>query len=304
MAIALSALAIAAGYGATAPSSSHLIVKRTAPGKISIVLSLRQTGVPLGAALTGILVPPLLLRVGWRDALLIELIPCLLMLALLQAIRHRYDDDRDPHRSPFREGVLRPLRLVVEDAALRRLSIAAFFYSGAQLCFGAFMVVYLHGRIGIDLVRAGQALAAYQIAGVLSRIVLGYVADVVLSPRTLLGCLGLLMAAASIVTGLFAADWPFGLILGICVLAGATASGFTGIAYAEYSRLGGAGRTAEATGAGAFAMFFGSMALPALASFVLGVTDSYTVVFTAVALLTGSSGAMLLASRPRVRAAP
>jgi hypothetical protein len=58
------------------------------------------------------------------------------------------------------------------------------------------------------------------------------------------------------------------------MVAGATASGFTGIAYAEYARLGGARRT-EATGLGAAMMFAGVMILPSVVSVVVTLTGSY-----------------------------
>ena len=297
-AIALSALVIASGYGATAPASSHLIVKRTPPELVNIVFSIRQTGVPLGGVGAGLIIPPLLLWIGWREALLLQLLPCAVMMVALQLVRADLDADRDQGRPVFREGAFRPLRLIIEDGELRRLSLAAYIYSGAQLCFGAFLVVYLTGHVGLDLVRAGQALASYQISGVCSRIALGWLADRFVSPRLLLGSLGVVMATAAVLTGMFAADWPFLLILAVCMLAGATASGFTGIAYAEYSRLGGPGRTAEATGAGAFAMFFGSMSLPAVASVAISLSDSYTLVFDAVAVAAAASGLFLLVPRP------
>ena len=293
-AIALSALVIASGYGATAPSSSHLIVKRTPPPLVNIVFSIRQTGVPLGGVAAGLIIPPLLFSFSWREALLLQLVPCGAMLLVLQILRPEYDTDRNPGRPVFQGGAFRPLRLVLHDRELRRLSLAAYIYSGAQLCFGAFLVVYLTGRAGLTLVRAGQALAAYQVAGVLSRVALGWLADNVVSARVLLGSLGLLMASAAVLTGIFGPNWPFLAIVGVCMLAGATASGFTGIAYAEYSRLGGPGRTAEATGAGAFAMFFGSMSLPAVASMAISLSNSYTLVFNSVAVAAAASGLVLL----------
>lgn len=297
--VASSAVAIGLGYGATAPSSSHLLAKRTPPHMVNLVFSIRQTGVPLGGVCAGLAVPPLLLAVGWRGALLVEIVPCLALLLLLLLLRREFDADRDPARPLFREGAFRPLRLILEDAALRRLSIISFVYSGAQLCFMAFMVVYLTGRVGLDIVWAGRALAVYQVSGVLSRVLWGWLADRWVPPKLLLGGLGLLAALAAVLTAAFAPGWPVAAILAVCVLAGATASGFTGVAYAEYARLAGPGRTADATGAGAFAMFFGVMLLPSLFSLAIALTGSYATAFEAVAVASGASGLLLLLSRDR-----
>lgn len=300
--VALSALVIGAGYGATAPSSSHLLAQRTPAPLRNLVFSLRQTGVPLGGVCAGLIVPVLLLFFDWREALLVEILPCLVLVLLLQFLRGEYDADRDPQRSLFRGGAFAPLKIILRDAALRRLSVMSFVYSGAQLCFMAFMVVYLTAEVGLDLIWAGRALAVYQLSGVLARILWGWLADRLISANALLGLLGLFGAVAAVLTGWFAPGWPLPVILTVCALAGATASGFTGVAYAEYTRIAGPGRTADATGAGAFAMFFGVMTVPPLFGAVIGVTGSYELAFDAVAVASAVSGMMVLLSRGPRRA--
>ena len=47
-AVALSAIVLGIGYGATAPVSTHLLMPRTPPGRLNLILSVRQIGVPLG----------------------------------------------------------------------------------------------------------------------------------------------------------------------------------------------------------------------------------------------------------------
>ena len=44
--IALGALCIGAGYGPITPASSHLLIKTTPPSQLSLVFSIKQTGVP------------------------------------------------------------------------------------------------------------------------------------------------------------------------------------------------------------------------------------------------------------------
>ena len=69
------------------------------------------------------------------------------------------------------------------------------------------------------------------------------------------------MAACSLITGLYSAGWPFWAVMANAVLAGCTAGGYTGVAYAEYAMLGGTRRT-EATGLGTAIFFTGGMAVP------------------------------------------
>ena len=282
--IALGAVLLGLAYGATAPVSTHLLVPRTPPSAVNLVLSIRQIGVPLGGVLGGLVVPPIVLIAGWRPALLLQVVPVLLLLLLLQLPRAAWDADRDPKRPALRGSALKPLELLRESAALRRLSIACFVYSGIQLCFVAFMTVHLTAAAGLDLIHAGRALAAYQLSGVITRSIWGWLADHVLAARWLLVLQGLVMAGAAAAAGQFGVGWPYAAVLLICTVAGATASGYTGIAYAEYARLGGTRRT-EATGLGSSVMFSGSMLLPSLFGLAVGGLGAYAWAYAGVGVL-------------------
>ena len=69
------------------------------------------------------------------------------------------------------------------------------------------------------------------------------------------------MAVASLLTGFYGPAWPDWAVMANALLAGCTAGGYTGVAYAEYAALGGARRT-EATGLGTAILFAGGMAVP------------------------------------------
>ena len=123
------------------------------------------------------------------------------------------------------------------------------------------MTVQLTTVVGLSLVEAGQILAAYQIAGSISRPIWGWIADRFLTPAQTLAVLGAGMAGCSLLTGLYGPDWPVWAVLANALFAGCTAGGYTGVAYAEYAALGGTRRT-EATGLGTAIMFAGGMAVP------------------------------------------
>ncbi len=260
-ALALGAVVLGLAYGAIAPASTHLLVPQTPPAVFNLVMSLRQIGVPLGGVLGALIVPPIVVAASWRAAMLTELVPVALLLLLMEIPRRRWDVDRDPSRRLWSGVLLQAVRLLREDRRLRRLSVASFVFSGVQLCFIAFMTVQLTGVVRLGLVRAGMALAVYQVAGAISRPVWGWVADRWLSPAHMLAVLGFGMAAAALAGGWLGAGWPWIAVLGLAVMGGATASGFTGLAYAEYARLGGVRRT-EATGLGTAVMFAGVTLFP------------------------------------------
>ncbi len=297
----LAAVIVGAGlmglaYGASAPASTHLLVPLTPPAHMNVVLSIRQIGVPLGGMLAGLIMPPLVLRIGWQAALLVQLVPVLVLMAMLEVKRRGWDAPASGENAPRAQGFLQPLRLLSGSGPLRRLCFAAFVYSGLQLCFIVFMTTHLTTVVGFDLVHAGQALAAYQLSGVITRPIWGWLADHVLAARWLLSLQGLIMCVAAVLAGQFAPDWPPALVLAVCAVAGATASGFTGIAYGEYARIGGAQRT-EATGLGSAFMFSGVMILPSLMSGSVLSLGGYGAAYAVIGALALISGVLLAAQR-------
>jgi MFS family permease len=279
--LALAAAVPGLGYGAAAPASTHLLVPQTPQPVFNLVMSLRQIGVPLGGVLAALILPPLTLAIGWCGALLTELGPVLLLMVAMEVPRRRWDKDRESGRRALGRTLLHPFALL-RDPRFRRLSVAAFVYAGLALCLVAFMTVQLTTVVGLSLVQAGRILAAYQIAGSVSRPIWGWIADRFLTPAQTLAVLGMGMAVASVMTGLYSPSWPSGAVMANALLAGCTSGGYTGVGYAEYAVLGGSRRT-EATGLGTAIFFAGGMAAPP----VFG---------TAVAALGGYGGSYAVAA--------
>ncbi|MEH6527072.1 MAG: MFS transporter [Sneathiella sp.] len=295
-ALALCAFVLGSGYGATAPVSTHLLIPRTNPRVLNLVFSIRQIGVPLGGVLGALLLPVLAVSFGWRMAFYVQIIPSIILILYFQYYRTAWDADRTPTHKLFKAEGLRPLYLLRDNPVIRLLAIASFCYAGIQLCFIGFMALHLTDETGLDLVAAGQVLALYQIAGVTSRPLWGWLADKYISPIKLLGILGLVMAAAALAAGQFSESWPIWGLLLVSMIAGATASGFTGIAYGAYAFYGGKYRT-EATALGSSAMFSGVLILPTSFGLLVGYLDHYWLAYGILALIATASGVMLLAAK-------
>ncbi len=290
--LAVAAVILGLGYGAAAPASTHLLVPQTPQPVFNLVMSLRQIGVPLGGVLAALILPPLVLAVGWRAALLIELGPVVLLIIAMEFPRRRWDADREPNRRVLGRTLLQPFALLREQR-FRRLSVAAFIYAGLALCLVAFMTVQLTTEVRLTLVQAGQVLAAYQIAGSLSRPVWGWIADRLLTPAQTLAVLGIGMAAASLITGFYGPGWPVAAVMANALLAGCTAGGYTGVGYAEYAALGGSRRT-EATGLGTAIFFAGGMAAPPIFGAAVTALGGYRGSYIIGALCALASGILLL----------
>jgi len=294
--LGLGAVALGCLYGATAPSSSFVLAALAPPKRRNLVFSIRQIGVPLGGILGGVLIPPLILLGGWRLAFEAQLLFAAVLLVALNLVRRRYDRQREPMVALVSlAAAARLFGLLRELPELRPLAVASFLYSGAQLCFGAFLVtqvvrVFGHEAYGFA---SAVALVAFQVSGTVARILLAVVADAWVSARALLALQGVLMASAAVVAAHYGADWPRWLVLVNCALAGASASGYTGLAFAEYARIGGAARTAEATGLGAALMFFGVALMAPLFRLGIEIFDGYRLPYLAIAALTLASAVLL-----------
>ncbi len=289
-AIALGAALMGLAYGATAPASTHMLVPLTPPRVMNVVLSLRQIGVPLGGVLAGLVMPPLTLLLGWQTSLLIEIMPVIALLLLLEVVRTRWD--RRTAQSVPTATRIAPFRLLKDSSPLRRLSAAVFVFSGLQLCFIVFMTTQLTTVVGLDLITAGQMLAAYQVSGVVSRPIWGWIVDRFLAARWLLAVQSVIMCAAALVAAHFAPGTSTGIVLLMAIAGGATASGYTGIAYGEFARIGGAART-EATGLGAAFMFAGVLVLPSLLSVAVITLGGYFLAYTSIGLAALAAGVVL-----------
>jgi MFS family permease len=291
--LAVGAVLLGLGYGANAPAGTHLLVPQTPRRAFNTVMSLRQIGIPLGGVLGSLLVPAVTVAANWRIALVAELAPAVLLGVLLQIPQSRWDAGRTPHYPlPGLRGLVQPFRLLREDPRLIGLSVASLLYSGVQLCFMAFMTVDLTSVVGFSLVTAGQVLATYQVAGAVSRPIWGWVADRFMSPTRVMLVQGIIMAVAAVAAAQFGPHWPVWAVLTVALIAGASASGYTGVAYAEYARLGGVRRT-EATGLGTAIMFLGVTVIPSAFGVAVAAMGGYDAAYLTLAVLAGAGAAAL-----------
>lgn len=290
----LAALVLGFGYGPTTPASSHVLARHTPPRLMTLVFSIKQTGVPLGGALAGATVPHLTEAFGWRGAAVTVASICLLSVILVWPTRRSMDADRNPGEPILRGSPLAPLRFVLGRADLRELALTSIVFAATQQCLGVFLVVYLTGELGLSLVAAGLVLAVSQAAGVFGRILWGWVADKPGQGRRMLGALALGMAISSVVLALCGKDWPIATIAVVGAAYGATGVGWNGVLLAEVARLATLSEASRATGGTLFVTFFGVVVGPPLFGEVARLTGTLSTMFLALGLLTAICALVLL----------
>jgi MFS family permease len=284
------------GYGPVTPASSHLLVRTTPVSMMSIVFSIKQTGVPLGGAMAGAVVPHLVVFCGWKMAALWVAAFSLILTFFLVPYRRRFDTETSNRVRFAWKNVIEPVKMTLLHPELRQLAITSFFFSTMQLCLVSFLVTYLIEHIEMTLIQAGGLLSVAQASGIIGRVVWGAFADRYVKPRIMLGVLGIAMTGGALAAAFFSPHWSYPAILIACAFFGAVAIGWNGVYLAEVARVAKPELTGMATGGTLLFTFLGILlGLPAF-SLIVERTGSYPLGFVIVAVTTFVCGIVLLFS--------
>jgi len=288
---------IGLGYGPITPASSHLLVRTAPPRRLALTFSIKQTGVPLGAALAGAVLPVLALSLGWRVSLGMLAVCGLAIAAGAQTTRRALDAPEAPGSPVSARALLAPLKLVLQHPRLIELALAGGFYAATQLCVMSFLVVYLTESLARPLVAAGLALTTANAGGIVGRILWGAIADRWVAPRKMLGLLGVIAGGCSLATASFSPATPSWLLLSVCALFGASAIGWNGVQLAEVARQAPEGQVGPMTGGCGFITFAGVVIGPPLFAGLVALTGNYRVGFAFFAVTTIACGLWLLSRK-------
>ena len=292
--LVLAALIVGAGYGPITPASSQVLARTAPPSRMALTFSIKQTGVPAGAALGGALLPTLTLIFGWPGTLFALAATGTIVALAAQSIRSDLDRTRDRARTFTIAGTLRPLRKVFASPILVELVAVSFFYAALQVSLTSFLVVYLTDALGWSLVAAGFALSVATVGGVGGRLLWGALADRRLRPRVALGLLGVAGGACSLAMAAYPTGGPATPLLVLAALFGATAIGWNGVQLAEVARHSPPGEAGTITGAAGFVTFAGVVVGPPLFGLIAAATGSYRTSFVTMGSVMLICGAWLL----------
>ncbi len=256
---AIGALLIGIGYGPITPTSSEMLARTTAPARISLVFSIKQTGVPLGGTIAGLVVPGVLLHSGVGAALGAIALLCVSAALLAQLLRRDIDAARHAQaRLPTAADFVRPLQSVLKHPVLRRVALSTFIFSIVQAAVTSFLVSFLTIDLHWTLVQAGAASAVAQGSAVFGRVLWGAVADRLPDgSRRMLRALTLAMALAGLAMAALSPATPSAWVLLLLAGYGATAVGWNGVYLATVARVAPRGEAARATAGCLFFTFFG-----------------------------------------------
>jgi MFS family permease len=288
--LVLASFLIGMGYGPSPPAASELLTRTSPPKHRSLIMSVKQAGVPLGGALAGVLLPAVVALSDWRGALLATAAFCLAGAFVVQPWREQLDTERNTTKRPtvgnlFSKANLATAFLVLKEIpGMLPLTLAVFCFSGVQACILTFFVTQLTTELGFSLAIAGMAFSAMQVSGTFSRVIMGWIADRLGNAKTLV-LLALASAGMVLVLSRIGPDWPAWLVMVVGFVIGVTSISWNGVYLAEVARIAPLGRIGDATSGSTFFLFISYGLAPLLFSLGVPLAGGYGLCFLVVVLV-------------------
>ncbi|TQF76896.1 MFS transporter [Elioraea sp. Yellowstone] len=296
VAIALGGLLVGFGSTISTPASSHVLARVVPRPRQPLYFSIKQTGVPLGVAMTGALAPAFAALAGWRGSLALCALLCLVLAVALEPWRARFDTDRDP-TAPLGLAAIGETIRSAWSPGIGGITAMAMCYVGLQFVHTSFVVVFLVETQGRSLAAAGGLFSIGTLVAIPGRILWGWLGGRYVAPRRLLAGIGFGTAAAFAALALLPASASDALALAAVVLNSATVMAFHGLMLAEVARLAPQGRAGPVTGGVLFFAQIGQIVLPPLFG-LLAVAAGYAAAWLVFALPALVMGAWLWRDRP------
>jgi predicted MFS family arabinose efflux permease len=225
-------------------------------------MAIRQTAVPVGAAVAAVALPPIAGAGGVPAVFVALALTCLAAAVAVAAFI------REP--PGYRTRSTRPATrasTVLADRRLQRLSLAGLLLVVPQFLGSVFLVEVLHEGSGLSLALAGALLALTQLLGALGRLANGVWSDRV---RSRLGPLRIVAVAVAAGFALAAVlrPGPALLLAAALVPAAALAISWNGLVFTAAGELAPEGRAATAMAMSNTANYVAAAVAPALGGLV------------------------------------
>ncbi len=274
------------------PASSHILAKVCPPKLAPLVFSIKQTGVPVGSLIAGLLIPALLGLGIYSGTLGLAIhldafgtsFVCALIVygiaVLLEPLRDHFDSDRKPDVQFSFSGAAQTMRVVISDPNLRDLALCAFSLGGLQAIFAGFFILFMIDGMNYSEIEAGAAFAVASFTAIGARILWGWLGSALEAPRWVMSGICFFGGVGGVLTGLYDSSWSYNAIIAVAILFNITSLSWHGILLAETARLSPHGNVGGITGGVLAFTSIAMMIYPAIYGGILAVTDSYGLGFT------------------------
>jgi MFS transporter, ACS family, aldohexuronate transporter len=281
------------GLGATLPPpAGSLAIRRAfAPKFHGSVMSVRQTGYPLGALIAAVTLPSIAVAFGWREASAAASIAAFAVATIAFVVYRATRSSTPRHKRSALLGALNKNLLVT--AALGILLLAA------QSSLITWVVSYLIHDRRLLITNAGLYLALAQLVGAGGRVLWGVASDRFMGGSRLIAMqwAAFTGAVGSVSLAIVPNGYPmFAVALSIAVCA-VGAIGWNGIQTSLLSELAKPGREATTIGLGLTMMQPGQLAGPFVFGAVVDATGTFRVAWVLLAAVLAAAAVATLSVR-------
>lgn len=265
------------------PAAAQVLAPRTSTRSAGFVMSIKQLGIPLGAMLAGAVVPLLLSYATWRTAIVDLAFASAAMIAVFAPSVRWLNGVGAPSAGYYRP--LEPAKQLIAMPGMAMMVVAAAVFSVMQVCLRTFLPVYLVKDLHLSLAITGLAFGASQAAGAIGQVGWAVISDRLLTPHATMAIMGVVMAAAALLSGVFTPAWPVWSIVLVSIVYGIGVGGFGPVVLGEIARRAPPEQAGVLTGGLNLFLFVGIVAGPLVFGAVASVFD-YSSAFIVMVGLT------------------
>lgn len=296
-AVIFSAFVLGLAKGPLMPAINTMLSRQVEKAQYNTVFSIKQCAGPVGMALSGLVIPFLTVRYGWRAGIAFVALLCAVTALWSWSIQKSQDGNYQFKDQPISLSHLADsLKLVLQTPLLFRLSVISIIYKGLQMSVLAYMVVFLTD-MKFSLVFGGLALAVSNFGAIVGRIFWGQAANKLNSSRKALAYCGILMSLLTILLSFTTSSWPEWLVLAVSFILGINSLGWSGVFFAQVAKAAPEGKVAEATGGVDFFSFLGAIFVPMAFGYLGHHLGEFESGFWIISVITILSAVYLLFAR-------
>lgn len=299
---ALASLLFGIAYATVMPASSQVLQAQSPARHLSLVFSIKQAGVPMGAAFAGIFFPFLASRWGPLEALLGAASIMLGGIVLAETTR-RGIDGQAPLGGWRSLRAIRPgswmdgFRALGERPGLLHLAFLGAALAVNQGCWNAFLVVFLVKQGSLDLPMAGLLFSMLQISAVAGRLLLGFAADRLGGGRRIVSAAAILSGPISLLLVFLAGSNSVVAIAILLLTAGAIVTGWNGAHLAALATTAGPRRATTASSGALVMISLGSIIGQFGTATLASLTGRLDIAFLLVASVPTATALLMLKRR-------
>lgn len=292
---------VGAGYSLVNPAAGRAVMLWYAPGIRGTLMGIKQTGVPLGAAIgtsSAVLAPVL----GWQGVIL-ALGVLTALCGFLFLLLPRDGSSVTVPRAGLREELAAIGRLF-RDPVLGRNNLASGLNNGGQFILWAYLIEFLRMGAGFGLPLANACLSILHVASIGGRIFWGWLSDRVLGgdlriALLLLAGLALFGLSAMALMALTGPGKALFLAPMLALLLGATICSAVGVQMALTLQSARPGQAGGAIGYNMLATNFGGAIAPPAFGLVLEWSGSFALAWLMATVIVAVAVALLWVDRSK-----